>query len=469
MTTIAGKAQTTKFNRDNSGFDWGLLTIVATLLALGCVMVFSASFVQGILGFDDPLYFFVRQLVWLTVGVVVMVFAMRIPYSFWQRWSVLLMVAALLALTSVIVLGSELLGSTRTFFSGSVQPAEPAKIIIIIYISAWLASKGSRIRSIQVGLIPFSVLMGIVTVLLVAQPNISTAVILVATATIMFFIAGAELRQLLLIGVGGGATFWLVIQYSAYAGGRIERYLEAIWNPLESREWQATRTLSAIMNGGIFGQGLGNGEYKMPGGVPLGWSDNIFAVIGEELGLLGALLVVLLFSLLIYRGLRIALRAPDTFGMLLATGITALLALQALLSTSVVLAIAPATGVTLPFISYGGSSLVTILGAIGILLSISRGDGTVAAKSGAAKSSGTKNSTTKTHAARTVAPTFATTHPPTGTAPQNSYARFNFGWGNGRTRLPRTSSRTSSSPNSSSNRSSRSNANNSRSNSKRQP
>jgi cell division protein FtsW len=408
MTTKAApaKSSTPKSSASEGRYDWGLLTIVATLLTLGVVMVFSASYTVGIYEYDDPFYFFFRQLIWLGVGIAAMMVTMRIPYLFWQRWSVLLMIGAFLALVAVIVLGVEVLGSKRTLFSGSIQPAEPAQIIIIVYVSAWLASKGERIRNVQVGLIPFAVLMGIVTLLLVLQPKISTAVLIVLTASIMFFIAGAELRQLIVVGLGGTATFWLIIRYSSYAGPRIERYLEGISNPLESQEWQATRTLRAIVNGGLFGQGLGGGDYKLPGGVPLGWSDNIFAIVGEELGLLGTLLLIFLFCLLIYRGLRTALHAPDTFGMLLATGITSLLALQALLNAGVALAIAPATGVTLPFISYGGSSLLTVMAAVGILLSISR------EADGAA---------------------------PISTDPQTAYARFNFGWGNGGTRLPRAS------------------------------
>jgi cell division protein FtsW len=323
------------------------------------------------------------------------------------------MIGAFLALSAVIAMGTEILGSTRHLFAGSVQPAEPAQIIIIVYVSAWLASKGERIRDVQVGLIPFAVLMGIVTLLLVLQPKISTAILIVLTASIMFFIAGAELRQLIVVGLGGTATFWLIIHYSSYAAERIRRYLEGFSNPLESQEGQATRTVRAFVNGGLFGQGLGGGDYKVPGGVPLGWSDNIFAIIGEELGLLGTLLLVFLFCLLIYRGLRTALRAPDTFGMLLATGITSLLALQALLNAGVTLAIAPATGITLPFISYGGSSLLTVMAAIGILLSISR------------EANGAS---------------------PISTDPQTAYARFNFGWGNGGTRLPRSSGSVTTNP-----------------------
>jgi cell division protein FtsW len=400
--------------RAEGGYDWGLITIVAALLALGIIMVFSASYAQGLLMLStpDPFYFVLRQIGWIAVGLVAMIVTMRLPYHFWQRWSVPLMGVALVALLLVMLFGSERFGSQRHFLGGSIQPSEPAKLLIIAYVAAWLASKGARIRSVQVGLVPFAVLMGIVSVLLVAQPDISTAILMVSTASIMFFIAGAELRQLLAVALLGGATFWLVIQNSVHAGGRVTRYLGAIWNPLESDEWQTQRTLSALVNGGLFGQGLGGGEYKLPGSMPVAWSDNIFAVIGEELGLFGALLVVFLFAMLIFRGLRTALRAPDAFGMLLAVGITTLLALQTLLNIAVVVAIAPPTGVTLPFVSYGGSSMVTVLGAVGILLSIGRGSRTA----------------------------------PHGADSQSLYARFNLGWGNGRSRLPRAGRRAASTP-----------------------
>lgn len=416
---MAVKTPPAKPRADSAGsYDWGLLTVVVTLLAFGAIMVFTASYAQGINGFDNPFHFFVLQLAWMAIGVVAMVVAMRIPYTFWERWSIPLMLVALLALIGVIAVGGETLGATRTFFGGSVQPSEPAKIIIIIYISSWLASKGARIRDVQVGLIPFSILMGIITVLIVAQPNISTSILIVVTAFIMFFIAGAEPRQLFIVALGGTLTFWLVIEYSSYAGGRVERYLEAIWNPLQSSEWQTTRTIRALLNGGIFGQGLGGGDYKLPGGVPLPWSDNIFAVVGEELGLIGALFVIFLFSMLAYRGLRTALHAPDTFGMLLATGITSLLVLQAILNIAVVAAVAPATGVTLPFITYGGSSLVTVMGAIGILLSVSRADSRTASQSNAGTNAGTN----------------------TNTNVRTAYARFDFGWRNRRSRLSGASS-----------------------------
>lgn len=388
---------------ESGTYDWGLLSIIAALVLLGTVMVLSASFPQGIFGYGDPFRFFTRQMQALAVGIGAMVFAARVHYSFWQRWSVPLMAGTLLALIAVVAVGTETFGSTRTFFSGSLQPSEPAKIAIIIYISTWLASKGASIEDVKVGLAPFAVLLGIITLLLVFQPDISTAVLIVVTAFIMFFIAGAKLRQLLIISALGTVTFWLTIRYSSYAGDRIEAFRQSFNNPLQSEEWQVGQAVKALVDGGLFGVGLGNGQAKLPGHLPVSWSDNIFVVIGEEMGLIGTVTVILLFALLGYRGLRTALRAPDDFGTLLATGITVLFILQALLNIAVAVVLSPPTGVTLPFISYGGSSLVTVLGGAGILLSISRAHGQTGA--GGSRLGRYDN------------------------------ARFDFGWGNRGTRL----------------------------------
>ena len=197
-----------------------------------------------------------------------MIVAARIPYSFWQRWSLWLMGSALVALIAVLVVGTETFGATMSFFHGSIQPSEPAKIIIIVYVSTWLASKGTRIRDVQVGLLPFAVLMGLITVLLVAQPDLSAAILIVVTATIMLYIAGAEIRQLLIAGLIGAATFWLIISYSSYAPGRIDRYLESIGDPLTSAEYQTEQAIKALLRGGMFGVGLGDGIAKVPGHLP---------------------------------------------------------------------------------------------------------------------------------------------------------------------------------------------------------
>jgi len=366
------KAATEAKIKPRRDYDWPLISVVTILLCLGVVMVFSASYPRGLEGFGDPFYFVARQLIWLGIGVVALLGAARVPYWLFDKWAIWIMGFALVSLALVIVFGTERFGSTRAFLQGSIQPSEVAKLATIIYVATWLTSKGRRIRDARVGLLPFGVLMGFVSVLIVLQPEISTAILIVVTAAIMLFIAGADLRQLLVVGIVTAATFWLAITYSDYAAGRVEKYIASVGNPLASDEWQVTQAVQALMRGGVFGQGVGNGLAQQTGYLPVSWSDNIFGVIGEELGLLGALSVMLLFGLLAYRGLRIALHAPDNFSMLVATGITSMLVLQALLNMAVIAATAPPTGVTLPFVSYGGSSLVVSMASIGVLLNISR-------------------------------------------------------------------------------------------------
>jgi cell division protein FtsW len=390
---------------DIGSYDWGLLSIVTALLLFGLVMVFSASYPWAMVNLSTPFHYILLQLRWLAVGTVALVIAALIPYTFWERWSVILMGLGLISLMAVIFFGDNRFGATRTLFGGSVQPSEPVKIVVLIYISTWLASKGDRIRQMNYGLIPFGVLMGIVTGLIVAQPDISTTILIVSTATIVFFLAGADLKQLLFGGVIAVITFWLVITRNAYASHRVNAYLNSISDPLGSQEWQIHQATEAIVRGGPLGAGVGNSTEKFPGNLPLSWSDNIYAIIGEELGLLGALVVILLFALFAYRGFRIASQAPDMFSSLLAIGLTSLLTLQAIIHCAVVVAIAPPTGVTLPFISFGGSSLVTSMAATGILLSISRYRGTQMSP----RSSG-----------------------------DLVYANFNFGWRDRGTHLPGT-------------------------------
>jgi cell division protein FtsW len=234
------------------GYDWGLLAVVMILLSLGLIMVFSSSYARALAMGRSPYYFILRQVMWTGVGLVALIMAARINYALLERFSIPLMGMALIMLLAVIPMGSETFGANRTYFGGSVQPSEPAKIVIIIYVSAWLASKGSLIQNVRVGLVPFSVLMGIVTVLIVTQPDISTAILIVSTASIMFFIAGAKLRQLLIIGMGIAATFALVINYSSYASARVSKYWNGLQNPLQSDEWQAVQSVQAIINGGLW-------------------------------------------------------------------------------------------------------------------------------------------------------------------------------------------------------------------------
>ncbi len=438
-------AQNTK--KSTGRYDWGLLAVVLMMLALGLVMVLSSSYPQSLFGYNDPYYIVTRQVMWMGVGLAALLIMARIRYDLWDRLSILMMGTALLALIAVVIFGDEEFGATRTFFNGSVQPSEPAKIFIIIYVSTWLASKGERIRDVKVGLLPFSVLMGFVAVLIVAQPNISTATLIVTTAMVMFFIAGADLRQLAVVVIVGAATFWLVVANSSYASDRVARWGDSLSNPMQSSEHQVRFAVEALSRGGMLGVGLGNSEAKL-GALPLSWSDNIFPVIGEELGLLGCLLVVLLFAIFAYRGLRTALSAADNFGMLLATGITCIIVLQAILNLAVAVAAVPPTGIPLPFISYGGSSLATTLGAVGILLSISRyGSGRTPqtarqTSKSASKAGGSAKSDRSSTRSSTKSPTRSGSRSAAGEA---AYARFDFRGRDGRSRVSGAGRRTPSS------------------------
>ncbi len=358
------------------GFDYPLLLTVAALLVLGLVMVYSASF-----GLDMDLagkpttYFLLRQLQWAGIGLVGLLAMALIPYDTWRRWSVPIMAGALLVLTVLLLLrGGEDQAQRWLVGGNSVQPGEFVKLAVIIYISAWLASKGEKIRQLTYGMVPFAILLGLVTGLIVLQPNFSTAFLIVCTAVAMFFVAGADVLQLLIGGVVGGASLLVLVRTSTYRWNRVVTFLtDPLRDPL-GKGFQTTRAIYALQSGGATGAGLGNSVQKM-GYLYAPHTDAIFAIIGEELGLIGGLLIIAMYGFLAFRGLRVAQRCRDPFGALLATGITSLFVFQAALHIGVVTATVPFTGITLPLISFGGSSLVTSMAAVGLLLSVSRNSG----------------------------------------------------------------------------------------------
>jgi cell division protein FtsW len=238
-------------------------------------------------------------------------------------------------------------------------------------MAAWLASKRSRLRNITYGILPFSVLVGTVTFLIVLQPDLSTAASILATALSMFFIAGADWGQLLVMGGAMGVAGWQLITRFEYARERLAAHAGEIEDLTKASD-HVQQAVTAFLNGGLTGVGLGNGKQKYGNNLPFPHTDSIFAVIGEELGLLGSFLVIVLFVVLIYRGFSVSRRAPDTFGGLLAAGVTCWLAYDALLNIAVMTAMIPPTGVPLPFISFGGSSLVAAMAGVGLMLSVSR-------------------------------------------------------------------------------------------------
>jgi cell division protein FtsW len=358
--------------RRERGVDYPLIVIVVALLLIGLMMVFSATFDLAAKAYDSPAYFFIRQAVWTALGGVLAALLARVEYRQWRRHSITLMVVTLIMLAIVFLVGTTRFGAQRTLWGGSIQPSEFAKLIIIVYVADWVSSKGERIRQVTYGLIPFAILIGVVAALIVSQPDISTAIIIVLTAVVMFFIAGADLLQLIIGFAFGSAAFALLISRSPHALDRVTAYLATLNDPYTGSSYQVREALTALGLGGLTGQGLGMGTQKLHG-LPLPHTDTIFAVLGEELGLMGTMLVIGLFAALAYRGFKIALEAPDSFGAVLAAGVTFSLLFQALINVAVITATLPFTGIPLPFISYGGSSMIVSLASVSILLGVSRG------------------------------------------------------------------------------------------------
>jgi len=277
----------------------------------------------------------------------------------------------LASLILVLLVGERRYGAQRSFFNGSIQPGELAKLALVIYMAAWLSSKGEQIRNVTYGLVPFAVLIGVIAGLLVMQPDLSMAILIVLTALAMFFFAGADIFQLTMGSAVVAITFFALIKQIPYAQQRIDEYLQ-IWRNPRLVSYHIQQALIALGSGGMFGTGLGQSQQKM-GYLPVPHTDSIFAVLGEEMGFFGCLVVITLFVLLAYRGFKIALNAPDAFAALLACGVTCWLTFQAMLNIAVISGLLPFTGVALPFISSGGSPMVVSLAGVGLLLSISRG------------------------------------------------------------------------------------------------
>ncbi|MCB0193417.1 MAG: putative lipid II flippase FtsW [Anaerolineae bacterium] len=351
--------------------DYLLVIAIAALAIIGLMMIYSATFALGYQLFQQPAYYFIRQLLWMGIGTLAMIAFTQIEYHTWQRYSVPIMAGTLVLLLAVLFVGDERFGGQRWLFKGSIQPSELSKLAIVIYIAAWLSSKGEKIKQLSYGLVPFAILLGLITGLIVLQQDLSTAMLVGATAMAMFFIAGGNLLQIMVSGLLGGATLYFLITRSAYRLARIASFLDPLSSDPLGDGYQIRQILIALGSGGITGLGLGASRQKF-GYIPASHTDGIFAILGEELGLIGCLVVIALFAFLAYRGFRIALAAPDAFGTILASGITCGLIFQAIVNIGVVTASLPFTGVPLPLISFGGSSLVVSMASLGLLLAVSR-------------------------------------------------------------------------------------------------
>ncbi len=352
-------------------FDYWMALAVAALLVIGMLMIYSTTFDYGVRFQDgDATYYFRRQLLALGIGLGAAVVILQFDYHFLRRWSVPLLAATLGLLLVTLFFGDTILGARRGLAGGSYQPSEVAKLVTILYITHWLSSKGDRIKGITYGLVPFSIIIGLVCGLIVQQPDLSQATLVALIGVTLFFVAGADWRQVGLAGAVALAAFVFAIIALPHARVRIDAHLEALRDPSQA-SWHVQQSLIALANGGWLGVGLGESSQKF-GLLPAAHTDSVFAVLGEELGLMGALLVIGLYGMLVWRGLRAATNARDSYGFLLAVGITCWLAFQALINIAVITVVVPFTGLPLPFMSYGGSSMAISLMGIGILLNVSR-------------------------------------------------------------------------------------------------
>jgi cell division protein FtsW len=353
--------------------DYVLLAVVVILLIIGLIMVFSVTFPPRVAqGSSNPQGDFVKQAIYAAIGVAILFVCARVDYRLWGRGALLLMGVTLILLI-VVLFTPPVNNARRWLLDGSIQPSEIAKFTMVVYMAKWLSSKGEKLRQVTYGVLPFAIIVGIVCGLIALQPNMSSAIIIALCALAMFFIAGADLVQLLLLGIIGGIVAAIVVMKTPY---QLERFWVFIQNPLtltDREGYQVIQTLISLASGGLFGRGIGAGYGKF-GFVPTPQTDSIFALLGEEMGLVGTWLVLGLFLFLVYRGFRIAARASDPFGQVLAAGLTFWLIFQAFVNIGVVTATIPFTGVPLPFISSGGSSLVAALASVGVLLSISRAE-----------------------------------------------------------------------------------------------
>lgn len=354
-----------------------LVAVVIAICVFGLLMVFSASTDYSLQAYLDtkgpaiaPYYIFFKQMVLMLIGIIFAVVLSRIDYHIFFKFAIPMMAITLALLLGVLLFGESVLGSKRTFIGGSLQPSELAKLVIIIYLAVWLHNRREQLHDVFLGLVPLAVILGFVAGLIVLEPDISAALTIMILGGLLFFLAGGSLKQIFILVLIALIFGWVVAQFSDTGRDRLAEYITGLKDPMQSSD-HMLYSLESIVNGGFFGVGIGNAALKVEG-LPFAATDSIFAVIIEELGLFGAILLISLYGLLVWRGWKIADRTQDMFGKVLAGGLTFWIGTEAIINMAVMVGLMPFAGNALPFISAGGSSLLSFLSAIGILISISR-------------------------------------------------------------------------------------------------
>ncbi len=352
------------------GFDWMLLLLTIGLVIFGLVMVYSASADFSYTNYGSETYVVQRQVLLAMLGFGLLVVAAMVPYQLLKKVAFLALVVTVFVLLLLAFFGETRLGAIRAISSGSMQPSELAKLVVIIYMAAWLASHKEHINSLQFGIVPLGVALGVVFALIYIQPDLSAALTIAILGAILWFLGGGGWKQVGIVALIGVVAGFIVIMAVPEGKARFNNFWFG-WSDLLMTSDHVQKALMGFMRGGLFGVGIGKGEIKLLG-LPFPQTDSIFAVVGEETGLFGSLLLLLAYLGILWRGSAIALKAPDSMGRLLAGGLTFWILFEATLNMMVLLGVLPFAGQALPFISAGGSNLLVSLASIGIMLNISR-------------------------------------------------------------------------------------------------
>lgn len=356
-------------------FDFWIFMTILILLSIGTIMVFSSSAAYAYNYMHGDTYFFLKkQLMWAAIGFVAMVVMMNIDYRKLGKLSPILLVISIVLLILVAIpgIGQKLNGARRWLGVGSqtIQPSEFAKLCIILFLSYSLSKRKDQLQYFFKGLLPYLFIIGIYALLLLLEPHLSCTIIIIVVSSVILFCAGAKIKHFVLMAVPAITGLGILITFVDYMRARFLSFL----NPFQyasGEGWQVIQSLYAIGSGGLFGRGLGKSLQKYLY-IPEPYNDFILSVLAEELGFVGVFCVLMLFLIFIWRGIKVAINAPDVFGSLTAVGITSLVAVQTIFNVAVVTSSMPPTGMPLPFFSFGGTSLVFLMCGMGVLLNISR-------------------------------------------------------------------------------------------------
>ena len=350
-----------------------LFIVTLVLVSFGVAMVFSSSAIVAKEKFGDPNYFSFKQLIFATLGLAVMFVVMKVDYHTYRHPAVVFSALAVVVALLVVVFFLAAAANTHRWIQlagFSVQPSELAKLSLIFFLSYFLEKRKGNVNDLKFTLIPIGLIVAVLAGLIVLQPDLGTAVSLLLISAVLLFVAGLDLRWIAAAVIFAVPTFYLLVFRVRYRRERILAFLNPWEEPL-GRGYQIIQSILSVASGGILGLGFMEGKQKLFY-LPEAHTDFIFAVVGEEAGMIGTCAILILFSIFLWRGLCTSMRAPDLFGFYLALGITMMVCVQAFINMSMVLGLLPTKGIPLPFLSYGGSSFVVMLAAVGILLNVSQ-------------------------------------------------------------------------------------------------